>query len=170
MLKRLLIVSLAMGLWSASDNARAAETLDLRSDNVVLVWQNINEILLVLSANIAMDDEWIEGLRNLQPDEGATDFNVEMSAFHEKLNKLLSSSGLDNLPQATPPETISEQYVSSGTMLDHLVYYLIDSDSLATVAIYYGGEAPQDSSTGDIVAQINLANQRIDAFFEENGL
>ena len=67
MLKRLMIVSLAIGVWMTSGHSRATDNLELSPSNVVSIWHNINDVILVLSANIALDDEWIEGLRALQP-------------------------------------------------------------------------------------------------------
>lgn len=173
MLKRLMIVSLAFCIWMASAESRAADTLELSNDNVVSIWNNINEIILVLSANIALDDEWIEELRDLHPSDEATNVQSEMATFEKKLNALLASSGMRvvrgqaSLQDATATSAL---YMASGTLLDNLIYYLINSDSLASVAIYYGGEAAHNQSDNDVVAQISLANQRLDAFIEENGL
>jgi len=166
-----MIVSLAICIWMASGESRAKETIELTPDNVVTVWQNINEVILVLSANIAMDDEWVDGLRNLQPAADTTNTAAEMTTFREKLNTLLASSNLDAV--AAPNDTrdaTSVLYVNSGTLLDNLVYYLIDADSLASVAIYYREEEINGSSSQDVVAQMSLANQRLDAFIEESGL
>lgn len=170
MLKRFMIVSLAISIWMASGESRATDSLELTPNNVISVWHNINDVILVLSANIALDDEWIEELRNLQPADN-TNLSGEMVAFSEKLNALLTSSELQTVP--APLSTLnstSALYIRSGTLLDNLVYYLIDSDSLASVAIYYGGEEISGKTERDVVAQINLANQRLDAFIEENGL
>jgi len=135
---------------------------------------------LVLSANIALDDEWIEELRNKQPApiSGAPDGGLadELAAFREKLNVVLASSSL--APVAAPQddtaggkaESISTLYMRSGVLLDNLIYYLIDSDSLAFAAIYYGGDDIDGASDNDVVAEINLANQRLDAFIIETGL
>lgn len=171
MLKRLCAVSLALALCLASGQSRAKDALELSAHDIAGIWRNINEIVLVLSANIALDDEWIEDLRGLQPATGK-DINQELSAFRDKLNVLLADSALDAAPDlaAHSQDRHSPLYMASGQLLDHLVYYLIASDSLASVAIYYGGDDAPASQDQDIVAQINLANQRLDAFIEENGL
>ena len=167
-----MIVSLAIGVWMTSGHSRATDNLELSPSNVVSIWHNINDVILVLSANIALDDEWIEGLRALQPTTTSnTDIDAEMVAFRGKLNTLLQSSDLQAVPVPSGDlDTTSAAYMRSGTLLDNLVYYLIDGDSLASVAIYYGGEVVDDKTEKDVVAQINLASQRLDAFIEENGL
>jgi len=170
MLKRLLIASFAIALCMASGEVRATDRLELSSDNVTHIWRNINEVILVLSANIALDDEWIDELRNKQP-APTGDVSQEMAAFREKLNTLLASSEL--APVADAPtntaNTTSALYMRSGVMLDNLIYYLIESDSLASVAIYYGGSDVDGTSDKDVVNEVNLANQRLDAYITENG-
>jgi len=176
MLKRVMIVLLASTVWMASTQSRATDTVELTPDNVVTVWQNINEVILVLSASIALDDEWIDGLRDLQPSTTLDTAKMpsEMNIFHEKLNAILNSSDLKTLDRLPHGDDLSTPalYVNSGILLDHLLHYLIASDSLASVSIYYGeGEdTTHGMSDQDVVAQINLANQRLDAFIEENGL
>lgn len=172
MWKRFLVVSLAISIWMASGESRASDNIELTQDNVVSIWRNINEIIMVLSSNIALDDEWIAELRNLQPTDTNGGVPAEMAAFREKLNMLLASSDLTEIQAQADLnlQNLSTLYVRSGDLLDNLVYYLIDSDSLASVAIYYGGEDVHGAPDQEVVAQINLANQRLDAFIEENGL
>ncbi|HEY9078996.1 hypothetical protein [Magnetovibrio sp.] len=171
MLKRFLIVALVMTVGTISQEARATDTLALSSDNVTRIWRNINNVILVLSAKIALDDEWIDELRNRQP-APTGDVGDEMAAFYEKLNVLLASSDLPPVatPQDGPPQDTSTLYMRSGVMLDNLIYYLIESDSLASVAIYYGGDDLHGTSNADVVAEVNLANQRLDAYIAESGL
>jgi len=180
MLKRFMIVVIVTTLVMAVKDTRASDTLELSPDNLTRIWRNINEVILVLSANIALDDEWIEELRNKQPapapappDGGLAD---ELAAFREKLNIILASSSLapvsapqDNTAGGMAQNT-STLYMRSGVLLDNLIFYLIDSDSLAFAAIYYGGDDIDGASDKDVVAEINLANQRLDAFIIETGL
>lgn len=174
MLKRFMIVSLAIGFCLASVESRASDNVALSSDNVTQVWRNINEVILVLSANIALEDEWIEQLRNMQPTTASDTMDgitAEMAAFREKLNTVLTSSELAPVEAPTgTPNSNSALYAVTGTLLDNLIYYLIESDSLASVAIYYGGEEIHDTSHKDVTAQVNLANQRLEAFIIETGL
>jgi len=174
MLKRFMIVSLAIGFCLASVESRATDNVELSSDNVTQVWRNINEVILVLSANIALEDEWVEQLRNMQPTSTSAseaDISSEMTAFREKLNTVLASSELAPVePPSDMPNSTSTLYTVTGTLLDNLIYYLIESDSLASVAIYYGGEDMDGTSNKDVMAQVNLANQRLEAFIVETGL
>lgn len=184
MLKRFIFVSLAITICLAGGISNAAEqvaspvdqsnTTRLTTNNLSRVWQNINEIILVLSANIALEDEWIQGLRDLKADPSAASaggLKDAMAAFRKKLDVLLASN---NLAPAAPPSSenddISTLYVDSGTLLDNLVYYLIHSDTLASVSIYYGGEEIHGASDKDVMAEINLAEQRLDALIKESGL
>jgi len=171
-----MIVVIVTTLSMAVKDTRASDTLELSSNNLTQIWRNINEVILVLSANIALDDEWIEELRNKQPapapdtpDGGLAD---ELAAFREKLNIILASSSLAPVaaPQEKTAESTSTLYMRSGVLLDNLIFYLIDSDSLAFAAIYYGDDDIDGASDKDVVAQINLANQRLDAFIIETGL
>jgi len=176
MLKRFMIVVIVTTLSMAVKDTRASDTLELSPDNLTQIWRNINEVILVLSANIALDDEWIEELRNKQPapasgapDDGLAD---ELAAFREKLNTVLASNELAPVapPQDNATGDTSALYMRSGVMLDNLVFYLIESDSLASVALYYGGEKVHGASNKDVVAEMNLANQRLDAYITETGL
>jgi hypothetical protein len=184
MLKRFIIVSLAITISLASEISNAAErdagpggqsdTIRLTTNNLSRVWQNINEIILVLSANIALEDEWIQGLRDLKPNpsvDSAVGPKDAVNAFRKKLDVLLTSN---DLAPAAPPssdgEDISTLYVDSGTLLDNLVYYLIHSDTLASVSIYYGGEDIHGATDKDVLAEIDLASQRLDALISETGL
>ena len=178
MLKRFMIVVIVTTLVMAVKDTRASDTLELSPNNLTRIWRNINEVILVLSANIALDDEWIEELRNKQPAPDTPDGGLadELAAFREKLNIILASSSL--APVAAPQEktadgtaeNTSTLYMRSGVLLDNLIFYLIDSDSLAFAAIYYGDDDIDGASDKDVVAQINLANQRLDAFIIETGL
>jgi len=159
----------------ASVESRATDTVELSQDNVARVWLNINEVILVLSANIALEEEWVEGLRNMQPtsvSDSMSDITAEMAQFREKLNTVLASSDLSPVtaPPASTPNSIGTLYTNTGTLLDNLIYYLIKSDSLASVAIYYGGEELSGTSNKDVMAQVSLASQRLDAYIAETGL
>lgn len=171
-----MIVMIVTTLSMAVKDTRAGDTLELSPNNLTQIWRNINEVILVLSANIALDDEWIEELRNKQPapalngpDGGLAD---ELATFREKLNIVLASSSLAPVapPQGNATGDTSTLYMRSGVLLDNLIFYLIDSDSLAFAAIYYGGDEINGASNKDVVAEINLANQRLDAFIIETGL
>lgn len=175
MLKRFLIVSLVMSFCLAGEEGRAADSVELSTDNVTQVWRNINDVILVLSANIALEDEWVDELRNMQPtttSDSMSDIASEMATFREKLNKVLASSELSPVeaPSDGAENGISGLYTVTGTLLDNLIFYLIKSDSLASVAIYYGGEEMSGTSNKDVMAQLNLANQRLEAFIVETGL
>ncbi|OEJ68672.1 hypothetical protein BEN30_05510 [Magnetovibrio blakemorei] len=184
MLKRFIIVSLAIVTSLASGISSAAEqdagpvgqsdTIRLTTNNLSRVWQNINEIILVLSANIALEDEWIQGLRDLKPNP-SVDTSVgpkgAMTAFRKKLDVLLTSNDLAPTPSpSSDADDISALYVDSGMLLDNLVYYLIHSDTLASVSIYYGGEDIHGATDKDVLAEIDLASQRLDALISESGL
>lgn len=166
-----MIVALVMALSLAAKESRASDTLELSSDNLTHIWRNINEVILVLSANIALDDEWIEDLRNKQPAPTGVAAD-ELAAFYQKLNMLLASSDLKpvDAPLSGTTDDTSALYMSSGVMLDNLIFYLIESDSLASVALYYGGDAVHGASHKDVVAEMNLANQRLDAYIVESDL
>lgn len=177
MLKRLIIVSLALCIGLASTHSQAAEKIELNTGDVTSIWRNVNTIVLVLAANIAMDDEWVQELRDMKPKaELGTDeasLAQEMVQFHEKLNALLTSSELPALPPVADDSaamTPSALYMRTGYMLDHLVNYLITADTLASAAIYYTPVDLSAATAKDLVAEVNLANQRMDAFIEENGL
>lgn len=180
MLKRFMIaslavvISLAVAPLHAADPVEPPDTIRLTTNNLSRVWKNINEIILVLSANIALDDEWIQGLRDLQPTPGPEDAagsKQAMAAFRKKLDHVLTSNDLPPVPVApNDREDISTLYVDSGALLDSLVKYLIHSDTLASVSIYYGGEDIHGATDKDVMAEINLASQRLDAFISETGL
>ena len=176
MLKRFWIMALVLAISVAAKETRASDTLKLSADNLTRIWRNINEVVLVLSANIALDDEWIEELRNKQPapTPGTPDGGLanELAAFREKLNIVLASDALAPVapPQGNTADSTSTLYMRSGVMLDNLIFYLIESDSLASVAIYYGGDGVHGASNKDVVAEMNLANQRLDAYITETGL
>jgi hypothetical protein len=176
MLKRLITISFALLIGLASAPGHAAERIELTSKDVASLWRNINNVVLVLAANVALEDEWIQGLRDLKPD-GALPANPqgitgEMVQFQDKLNVLLASNALEAIKAQEISATTSptELYIASGDMLDHLVAYLIASDSLASVAIYYADADMNAATDQDLVAEVNLANQRIDALIEETGL
>lgn len=175
MIKRLLIVSLVVFMGLAGGQGRAADRIELNPDDVTGMWRNINTMLLVLSANIALDEEWVQGLRDLPPDASlAADAETlarEMAQFQERLNTLLASSDLAAMTATgDTAATPSALYIRSGAMLDRLVAYLIASDTLASVAIYYADADLQATTTKDLVAEVNLANQRISALMEESGI
>lgn len=177
MLKRFISVSLVMCIGLASTHSQAAEKIELKTGDVTSVWRNVNTIVLVLAANIAMDDEWVQELRAMKPktELGADKKSLtqEMVRFHEKLNAVLKSEELPELPPVADDSaamTPSALYMRAGYMLDHLVNYLITADTLASAAIYYTPVDLSTATTKDLVAEVNLANQRMDAFIEENGL
>ena len=176
MLNRLRIVLLAFCIGMASAPSYAAERIELTTDDVTSMWRNINNIVLVLSANIAMDDEWVQELRDMSPDTGlsadADGVAQQMGLFHGKLNALLTDSDLKTIPARddSAPADPSTLYIRSGTMLDNLVTYLITADTLASAAIYYADAGLNATTTKDLVTEVNLANKRMDAFMEENGL
>lgn len=178
MRRSLLGVAFAVLFTLTSGSVHASDAIELTTDDVTAVWRNINEIVLVLSENIALDDEWIAELRDLSPaDDLASDpaaLDREMTAFRERLDVLMTSS---DLPAVSPLDgdelsPTSALYMRSGNLLDHLVKYLIAEDSLASVAIYYANADADMRGAGarDLAVEIDLANQRMDAFLEENGL
>lgn len=176
MLKRLIIVSFVLCIGMTSGTGYAANQIVLTSKDVASLWRNINTVVLVLAANVALEDEWIQGVRDLKPDGNATQsaqaVTGEMLQFHEKLNVLLASSQIGaseaiTISASAPPNQL---YITSGEMLDLLVSYLIASDSLASVAIYYADTDTDAVTDQDLAAEVNLANQRIAALLEETGL
>lgn len=176
MLKRLTIVSIVFLLGMTSVQSHAADQIKLTTDHVTSMWRNINNVLLTLSANIALDDEWVQQLHDMSPDTGlsadAEGLNQEMGLFHKKLNALITASelgALEAMDDTATTET-SVLYIRSGKMLDQLVKFLINADTLASAAIYYGDAQLSATTIKDLVDEVNLANQRMDAFLEENGL
>lgn len=176
MLKNLIIVSFALFMGLVSGAGHAAEQITLTSKDVTSLWRNINTVVLVLAANVALEEEWIQDLRDRKPDSNADAtaqaITGEMVHFQDKLNVLLASSGLDaaKAKSLSASASSSELYISSGYMLDHLIAYLISSDALASVAIYYADVDFNTATDQELAAEVNLANQRIAALIEETGL
>lgn len=174
-MKRLL-PAFALLLGLASGHALAAERIELTRDDVTAVWRNVNEVVLVVAKNNAMDDAWVEDLRAMTPAPGLAQDDQAlaqgMQSFHGKLATLLASAQVTPPGDAYGPAPESELYMRSGRVLDSLVHYLIQVDSLASVAIYYADGSGDGGGAGGrtLADEIDLANRRMDELLKEIGL
>ena len=163
-------------LGFSATHAHANDTIVITTSDVTTNWRNINEIVLVLAGGIALDEEWVQELRDLQAESGlAADpqgLDAAIAAFRERLAAALDAEGMTPTPLPTGEELsdISARYVRSGVLLDDLVRYLIHTDTLASVAVYYtNADEVKNATDQELAAAINLATQRLDAFLEESG-
>ncbi len=178
MWKRSLFVLFFVFALSAAwpGKVHAADQVTLTPGHVEAQWRNINDLLLDLAGAVAMDDTWLQKLRAIKPKASLPSDNTAIARaiarFEKKVNMLLDSEDLKKMPlfpQTTNPR-VPVLYTRSGRILDGLALYLIKSDSLATVGVYYKEQDFTNKSNADVVAEINIAAQRLDSFITESGL
>ena len=141
------------------------------------VINNANEVLLDLAVRTAIDDDWVEMLRNM-PEPSMSGVNRAMVLTHfegvrTRLNRLRAA---DELPEISPfsadaADSEANLYVAAGKILDALVQIIYANDNLAMIANYYLPDSKDlDRDLSSIANEAELLSQRLDAYIEENEL
>lgn len=175
MLARLsLILAVLMALPSAS----RANEIELSAAQVASAWNNINGALIVIGASTAIDDDWTESFKAMAaaPVQGKTlgDVVSQAELFRKKLNVLLAENEFEPMTFGVNPILASDSppmvYLNSGRVMDALILLLNQIDPLAFIAQYYALDNDKEKTANDAYASVALANQRMDAYMEENGI
>lgn len=170
-------ILLIAALIATAPSARASQ-IELTANQIYTTWTNINGAFIVIAASTAIDDDWTAEFKAmpLQPFDGKTldDVNTLTAQFRTKLNAVLVDGEHDPAEVVSLPgradNAPSVVYLNAGVMMDKLILLLIQTDPLAFVAQFYLQEKIDDKSANDVYAQAELANRRLDAYMEENGI
>lgn len=109
------------------------------------------------------------------PDVAGADMTVTVTAiakFAEQVSPfLVSTKGQPlSIPSTADGVGFAELYLRSGEVMDALAAMFLRADPFsATVAHYYDVRGGDGKTLNDVVAMINLASQRLNAYQKEIG-
>ena len=141
------------------------------------VINNANNVLLDLAVRTAIDDDWVEMLRNMpEPSMSGVTRATVLTHFEGVRTRLNQLRAADELPEISPfsadaADSEATLYVAAGKILDALVQIIYANDNLAMIANYY---LPDPADVGRdlsaIASAAELLSLRLDAYIEENEL
>lgn len=136
-----------------------------------------NQVLLDLAVRTAIDDEWVDMLRDMTADSRTAadraQVLISLQGVRDRLNRLRAA---DELPEVSPfaadaADSNATLYVATGKVLDALVQIIYANDNLAMIANYYLPDPTSiDQDLAAIAMQADLLSMRLDAYIEENEL